>query len=63
MAKLPSGQGELLRQRYMHGRTVKDIAAKLDRSANAVAVQLHRVRAALSDCIEGRLHEGPGGAS
>ena len=60
--KLPSVQSELVKQRYMNGLSVKKIASMLDRSANAVSVQLHRVRCALSDCIESRLRQDQGEA-
>ena len=60
MDKLPANQSELLRQRYMHGHSVKAIAKNLNRSANAIAVQIHRIRAALSECIEHRLNPGKG---
>lgn len=63
MGKLPAKQSELLRQRYMHGHSVKAIAKNFNRSANAIAVQMHRVRAALSDCIEHRIKPEKGGAS
>ena len=50
---VPDHNRSLLRRRYQDGEAVQDIAAALGRTANAVAVALHRVRAALADCIQG----------
>ena len=48
----------LLHIRYSDGQSVKEIASKLDKSANAVAKVLHRTRIALMKCIESKLSEG-----
>lgn len=48
----------LLRIRYSDGLSVKEIAGKVDKSANAVAKVLHRTRLALMQCIEQKLTEG-----
>lgn len=61
LSNLPARQGDLVRQRYMHGVSVKRIAMKASRSANAVAVQLHRVRKALMECVDRRLRQEQGG--
>lgn len=49
---------ELLNIRYTDGLPVKEIAARLDKTANAVAKVLHRTRIALMDCIERKMSEG-----
>ena len=48
----------LLKIRYTDGLPVKEIAMRLDKTANAVAKVLHRTRVALMDCIEKKLSEG-----
>ena len=48
----------LLRIRYTDGVSVKDMSARLNKSANAVAKVLHRTRLALMKCIEQKLSEG-----
>lgn len=58
---MPENSAELLRQRYMRGETVTSIASQLNRRANSISVQLHRLRLALSRCVEGRLGLSPRG--
>lgn len=48
----------LLKIRYTDGLSVKEIASRVDKSANAVAKVLHRTRMALMDCIEQKTLEG-----
>lgn len=48
----------LLNIRYRDGLPVKDIAQRLDKSANAVAKVLHRTRLALMKCIEQKTSRG-----
>lgn len=48
----------LLHIRYSDGLSVKEIASRVDKTANAVAKVLHRTRIALMDCIEKKLAEG-----
>jgi RNA polymerase sigma-70 factor (ECF subfamily) len=51
MKKLSDDGRSLLKQRYGEGTPVKSIAAELGQTANRIAVRLHRLRAALMDCI------------
>lgn len=51
ISKLSQRNQELLRKRYGLGVSVKSLAEELDRSASAVGVTLHRIRAALTRCI------------
>ena len=48
----------LLKIRYTDGLSVKEIATRVDKTANAVAKVLHRTRLALMDCIEKKTSEG-----
>jgi RNA polymerase sigma-70 factor (ECF subfamily) len=45
---------ELLHQRYVERRAVKDLAAELSRTETWVSVTLHRARAFLRDCLSHR---------
>lgn len=49
--KLGSGDQELVRAAYSHGRTIKVLATELGRSAGGVYNSLARIRAALYGCI------------
>jgi RNA polymerase sigma-70 factor (ECF subfamily) len=46
---------ELLEQRYVVGRTVRDLAASSGRGYSALTMQLHRLREVLADCISNRI--------
>lgn len=46
---------ELLQQRYVDGRTVRDLAAASGRGYSALTMQLHRLREVLADCITARV--------
>jgi RNA polymerase sigma-70 factor (ECF subfamily) len=46
---------ELVRERYAEGATLDELAARLGRKTSAVSMQLHRLRASLSQCIHQRL--------
>lgn len=61
LAKLPDKQHDLIRRRYMHGESVKQIASQVGRSANTIGVRLHRVRTALMKCIDRQLRQDQGG--
>lgn len=50
--KLPDAQRDLVRRRYGARESIDQIARALDRTANAVAVAVFRLRRALADCIE-----------
>lgn len=55
---LPFKQSELIQQRYRGGESVKQIAERLGKPRNTVAVQLHRIRQALIGCVQQRLGQG-----
>ena len=46
---------ELLEQRYVAGRTVRDLAASSGRGYSALTMQLHRLREVLAECISARV--------
>jgi len=46
---------ELLEQRYVAGRTVRDLAASTGRGYSALTMQLHRLREVLAECISDRV--------
>lgn len=56
--KLTPNHRSLLQIRYNDGLAVKQIATRLNKSANAIAKVLHRTRVALMHCIEQTLSEG-----
>lgn len=53
---LPIEKRELIDQFYVNGETLVDLASGIGKSANSVAVQLHRIRKQLADCIRARLN-------
>jgi len=57
MQRLPSHQRELLERRYSIGESIAEIAATTARTANVVAVTLHRVRKLLAECIRNTLSQ------
>ena len=46
---------ELLEQRYIAGRTVRELAATSGRGYSALTMQLHRLREVLAECIRDRV--------
>jgi RNA polymerase sigma-70 factor, ECF subfamily len=46
---------ELLEQRYIAGRTVRELAATTGRGYSALTMQLHRLRDVLAECISDRV--------
>lgn len=57
---LPADWRTLLDLRYRDGLAVSDLATRLRRRADTVSMHLHRLRAKLLDCIEGRLRREDG---
>lgn len=53
--KLPSRSQHVCRLRYEGGLNIREIALRLDSTAGAVRIQLHRIRDQLRRCINGRL--------
>jgi len=46
---------ELLQQRYVVGRTVRELAADSGRGYSALTMQLHRLRESLAECVKRKL--------
>jgi RNA polymerase sigma-70 factor, ECF subfamily len=55
VSALPGPQQRLIMDRYAPGGSVKKLAAKTGRSAQGLAVTLHRIRQSLLDCISAKL--------
>jgi RNA polymerase sigma-70 factor (ECF subfamily) len=49
--KLPDGQRELLRLRYVENCSIDEVASRLDRTATAVYRALSRIRQTLYQCV------------
>jgi RNA polymerase sigma-70 factor (ECF subfamily) len=58
MERMPPHHRELLRLRYTEGNTVESIAARLNRTTEAVYRMLSRLRQALHECVGGTLAGG-----
>lgn len=56
MAKLKEEQRELVHSHYIGGRTLKEIAAAMQRSESAIKMTMLRLRQQLSACIQRQLH-------
>ena len=52
---LEGSSREIVTQRYVMGKTVREIAAETGRGYSALTMQLYRVREALGKCIEGKV--------
>ncbi len=59
LAKLSEQERELVEARYTPGRSLKQHAAHIDRSAGSLRIALHRVRSALKDCVDTTLAAKP----
>ena len=51
LRKLGADQRQLIAERYFAGRSVKDIAAERNRSANLISQLLFRARQSLASCV------------
>jgi RNA polymerase sigma-70 factor, ECF subfamily len=58
LGKLSRGDRQLLDERFKDGATVRSVAERLGRSADAVYKALARVRRALHDCVERTITAG-----
>jgi RNA polymerase sigma-70 factor (ECF subfamily) len=58
LAKLRSGDGDLIRWRYQPGATTQEVAERADRSIRAVYKALNRIHGQLLHCIRRSLIEG-----
>lgn len=63
MKELPDPQRILLHKRYDEGVSIESIASTEKRTANAIAVTIHRIRQALAMCVKGKLSKLEGGAA
>lgn len=52
LAKLDPAQAELLKERYMHEKSLDELAETYGKKIGALKVQIHRLRLILKDCIE-----------
>jgi RNA polymerase sigma-70 factor (ECF subfamily) len=55
LARIDGPARELLTERYVTGRTVREISAASGRGYSALTMQLHRLREALAACVERKL--------
>mgnify|MGYP001627547009 CR=1 FL=1 len=55
MARVDGASRDLLQQRYVTGRTVREISADSGRGYSALTMQLHRLRELLAECIRRRM--------
>jgi RNA polymerase sigma-70 factor, ECF subfamily len=55
LEKTTGRRRRVLDLRYTGGLSIADIAARLDMSNSAVKIMLHRVRAAIEECIQRRI--------
>ncbi len=53
--QLPAQQQELVDRRYQQNQSLDEIASDTRRTANTVAVTIHRLRQSLAKCIEQKL--------
>lgn len=59
LKSLPTRHRDVIERYYKHGESLRTIAETLSRTANAVAVMLHRIRRALAECIRSALDRDP----
>ncbi|QDU77504.1 RNA polymerase sigma factor [Bremerella volcania] len=52
VAKLPANQRSILQSRYQNNVSINDIAKRLGRQPQAVAMTLYRIRKSLKECVE-----------
>ena len=57
LARLPEKQRGLLQERYLAGKTVREMAARHDKKESAMRMLLMRIREILRVCIESKLRE------
>lgn len=55
LAKIDGPSRELLDQRYVTGKTVREIAAASGKGYSALTMQLHRLRELLADCVQRKM--------
>ncbi len=57
LEQVSAANRDVLRQRYVLGRSYDEIADRLKRTAGALRVLVHRVQNQLADCVQARLAE------
>ena len=57
LKSLNESQRKLVETRYSAGGSVKEIAKAANKTPNAISAELHRIRAALAECIRHKLSE------
>jgi RNA polymerase sigma-70 factor, ECF subfamily len=55
LTKLPEKQRSMIDKYYTSGYSMEEVGETIGRTANSVAVTLHRIRLALADCIRGNM--------
>lgn len=58
LSRVPGNQRHMLSQQYEQGLKPSEIAERLGKSANHVAVILHRLRTVLRECVERKMNTG-----
>ena len=58
LGKIDGPSRDLLKERYVTGRTVREISANSGKGYSALTMQLHRLRELLADCIQRNLEVG-----
>jgi RNA polymerase sigma-70 factor (ECF subfamily) len=56
LGKMPSHSRDILRLKYHDGQSVAEIAGQIQKSVNNAMVILSRLRKALGDCVEEKMH-------
>lgn len=55
LSKVKGSSNTLLEERYLHGRSVREIAKQEDSGYSAMTMKIHRLRKSLATCIETQL--------
>ena len=55
LAKIDGPSRELLNDRYVTGKTVRELSASSGRGYSALTMQLHRLRELLAECVQRKL--------
>lgn len=55
LERLDGPARQILEERYVIGRSVREMAQATDRGYSALTMQLHRLRELLADCVRGKL--------
>ncbi len=55
LERLDGPARQVLEERYVIGRTVREMAEATDRGYSALSMQLHRLRELMAECVRGKL--------